>query len=108
MPASYYTVDVHDILRALEFSRHDRNFAVGSVVLRRKDGWPMGGHMSAAATSVTLEYSIAMLYKYKERFQKLQWHTSGLTAQKTFKVYFMLMIVLSSQKHYVISAWLME
>ena len=40
VPASYDTVDVHDILRALEFStRHDRNFAVGSVASgERMDG----------------------------------------------------------------------
>eukprot|EP00974_Lingulodinium_polyedra_P071540 6919892-Lingulodinium_polyedra.AAC.1 len=44
VPKHYKTVYTQDIMDALKFARKDRSFSLGNIILRRKDGWAMGGH----------------------------------------------------------------
>ena len=73
VPATYQAVTMSDMQSAISFARRDIRFILGNCVMKRRDGWPMGGHMSASATTVTLDYDVAMIYKYKERLKKMKW-----------------------------------
>ena len=50
-----HRVDFQCIENAIRFARGDGVFSLGDTLLERKDGWPMGGYLSSAATMVTLE-----------------------------------------------------
>eukprot|EP00974_Lingulodinium_polyedra_P059025 5683870-Lingulodinium_polyedra.AAC.1 len=45
----------------------------------------MGGHMSAAATTVTLEHDIAMLHRYSDRAKRLGWHHKNWDVSKVIQ-----------------------
>ena len=49
-------------------------FVVGSTIIKRSDGWPMGGFLSAAATAITLDHDVSMTYRYPERAKRLGWY----------------------------------
>eukprot|EP00974_Lingulodinium_polyedra_P104139 10079379-Lingulodinium_polyedra.AAC.1 len=72
---------MNEILAAISFARRDRRFALGQYIMKRKDGWPMGGHMSASATTVTLEYDIARMYKYRDRLERMEWDCPSLPTE---------------------------
>lgn len=78
VPASYTAVQLEDVLAAMKYASKDRSFLVGAHVVQRTDGWAMGGHMSAVATSVTLEHDVSRLYAHRDRARSLGWYVGKM------------------------------
>eukprot|EP00974_Lingulodinium_polyedra_P009409 900560-Lingulodinium_polyedra.AAC.1 len=58
----------------MQFAISDKAFLVGNEVVQRRDGWPMGGCVSAAATSITIEHDVARLYSNNNVAHEIGWH----------------------------------
>ena len=85
MPRSYETVVPKNIICAMRYAISDKAFLVGNEVISRVDGWPMGGHMSAAATAITVEHDVADIYRNRARAKELGWHCGKLPTQQVIQ-----------------------
>ena len=73
VPKGYKAISINDVKGALNFAALDRRFCVGDSILKRRDGWAMGGHLSAAATTVVLESDIHDLYTKNWKAIRTNW-----------------------------------
>ena len=85
VPKTYSMVHFDDILNAMIFTIKDRLFLVGNHVIKRKDGWAMGGFMSSSATCVTLEHDINNLYTKTATARETGWLIPGIKWKKPYK-----------------------
>ena len=67
------------IRNTLKFILHDRYFSVGSVVMRRKGGWPMGGSFSEPGTLVDLNEELRILAEDSNKMCEIGWHFKNWT-----------------------------
>ena len=61
----------------LSFIYHDRYFTVGSLVMKRKGGWPMGGSFSEPGTLVDLSEEIRLLDENSGKLVEVGWNFKG-------------------------------
>ena len=70
---SFHVLSFVHILEALEFIRRDKYFAVGTTVVKRFGGWPMGGSFSEPGTLVDLNEELHVLHQRPERLSEVGW-----------------------------------
>lgn len=61
------------IFEALEFIKRDKYFTVGTTVVKRLGGWPMGGSFSEPGTLVDLTEGLHVLHQHPELLETIGW-----------------------------------
>ena len=59
----YKAVSFEDILAGLNYATCDKLFLIGSYVVERLRGWPMGGSLSEVGTLIDLQSPINRCYR---------------------------------------------
>ena len=66
----------------MDFCNCDNILLVGSSVVQRKRGSPMGGTMSAIAAAIDLEDGVDRLYRDREYAKSLGWSAGKMATQQ--------------------------
>ena len=74
---SFRVLSFECILDALEFIKRDKYFTVGTTVVKRLGGWPMGGSFSEPGTLVDLNEELHVLHQSPERLKSVGWAFKG-------------------------------
>ena len=69
----FSVVSFERIVQALNVVWQDRYFSVGQSVLRRREGWPMGGSLSEPGTLVDMSETVRLLNVQPEYAKSLGW-----------------------------------
>ena len=74
---SFRVVTFSCIRDTLEFIYRDRYFTVGSKVLKRHSGWPMGGSFSEPGTLVDLNEELRLVHQNVDKLKEVGWFFQG-------------------------------